>query len=133
MGHHAKFRADGRLQLADPGVGEHERCCRMLTSMACYDQLNLPNLASAELLSRSVQVTEERHRDKFVAKGSEMDDQHLYMGSQLGRGQVCVCPLLQEWVSEELRKESAVLKERRKAREERTLTKPGKGPAAAGP
>ena len=47
------------------------------------------------------------------------------MGSQLTRGNVCVCPLLQEWASAQLAKEQALLKERRKAREERDLAKKG--------
>lgn len=34
---------------------------------------------------------------------------------------------MSEWVAEELKKESAVLKERRKAREERVLAKPKVG------
>jgi hypothetical protein len=52
------------------------------------------------------------------------------------RGNLCVCPALQDWISEELRKESAVLKERRKAREERSLlrdrNKPNKGNSGGG-
>ena len=39
---------------------------------------------------------------------------------RLGGGD-CICPVLQEWIAEKLRKESGVLKERRKAREERDL------------
>ena len=36
---------------------------------------------------------------------------------------MCVCPLLQEWASTQLAKEQTLLKERRKAREERELAK----------
>ena len=39
------------------------------------------------------------------------------------RGHIMVCPSLQEWIGEELRKDNLVLKERCKAREER-LAKP---------
>ena len=42
------------------------------------------------------------------------------------QGDIYVCPALQEHIAEELRKEYAIHKERRKAREERQLTKPKK-------
>ena len=35
-----------------------------------------------------------------------------------------VCPKLQKWIGEQLAAESLVLKERRKAREERALSRP---------
>ena len=41
------------------------------------------------------------------------------MGVGGSRGLTVVCPDLRGWIAEELRKESSVLKERRKAREER--------------
>ena len=43
------------------------------------------------------------------------------MGQQRGRGSALVAPELKEWVAERLQKEAAVLKERRKAREEKVL------------
>ncbi len=51
-----------------------------------------------------------------------MQDAHIFTGLHTS-GTLCICPKLSEWVSEELRKESAVMKERRKAREERVLAK----------
>ena len=54
-------------------------------------------------------------------------DSHLYFGVDMVRGNCCVCPLSQEWVSAELSKEYALMKERRKAREERTLARPKGG------
>ena len=45
------------------------------------------------------------------------------------RGGLCISPELMQWLSAELQKESAVLKERRKAREERTLARPKAGAA----
>jgi hypothetical protein len=40
------------------------------------------------------------------------------------RGSLCICPELSAWIAGELSKESAVMKEKRKAREERALQKP---------
>ena len=58
-----------------------------------------------------------------MATTSGSDDAHLYLGIGQTRGHIMVCPSLQEWIGEELRKENLVLKERCKAREER-LPKP---------
>ena len=46
-----------------------------------------------------------------------------------GRGGALVCPELQTWVAERLQAEAAVLKERRKGREEKILAR---GSQAAG-
>ena len=54
-----------------------------------------------------------------------MQEAHLYAGSS-SRAGLCISPELSEWVADEMRKESAVMKERRKAREERALSKPKK-------
>ena len=53
-----------------------------------------------------------------------MDERQLFLGQDRGRGKALVCPLLEEWVAERLKSESAVLKERRKGREERMLAGP---------
>ena len=63
-------------------------------------------------------------------------DAHLYLGASSARGGFCTCPDSQEWIAEELRKESSVAKERRKAREERALLRPKaepKGKSKAAP
>ena len=51
-----------------------------------------------------------------MATASGSDDAHLYLGIGQTRGHIMVCPSLQEWIGEGLRKESLVLKERCKAR-----------------
>ena len=59
---------------------------------------------------------------------------HLYMGLGAGvgsRAALCICPALSEHIAKELQKEAAVSKERRKAREERQLAKPKRGPGQA--
>eukprot|EP00959_Pyramimonas_sp_CCMP1952_P416436 8724456-Pyramimonas_sp.AAC.1 len=48
------------------------------------------------------------------------------MGLDHVRGNVAVCPALQSWVSAGLQKEVSVMKERRKAREERASAKQNK-------
>eukprot|EP00959_Pyramimonas_sp_CCMP1952_P024183 507683-Pyramimonas_sp.AAC.1 len=88
--------------------------------MACHDQMNLPNCATAEHLARSPQVQEERWRERLSGhKEDAVGDAHLYYG-------VYVCPDLAEWVAKELSREHALLKERRKASEEREAARKGK-------
>ena len=50
------------LPRGDRSVYEHECLSRILDSMACADQLNLPALQSAELICRRLQVIREAHR-----------------------------------------------------------------------
>ena len=127
MGRHNRWRADCRLQPGDPGVESHEGGGRLLETLACYDQVIAPNIAAAEIAAREVQVAEERHRDKVAGGSDDRLDSNLARGTDLVRGNICVMPALTEWIAAELAKESAVMKERRKAREERTLARPKKG------
>ncbi|CAK0859688.1 unnamed protein product [Prorocentrum cordatum] len=50
------------------------------------------------------------------------------LGTDLVRGNFCIVPALSEWIASELSKEYSVMKERRKARGERVLAVPKKGP-----
>lgn len=125
LGWHTKWKGLARLQDSDAGVNLHEASCRTLEVMVCFDQLNVAALAASEVLCRNLQLVEERWKEKVVGQsdGGVMQDAHIFTGQQT-RGTLCICPKLSEWVAEELKKESAVLKERRKAREEHLLAKP---------
>ena len=109
----------------------HDTACRVLHTLVSYDQYDVSESAAAEIISRQIQMIEERHRDggaqssegKNSAHSSQ--DTHLFLGTAASRGGLCVCPALQEWISEELRRESSIMKERRKAREERALNNKG--------
>eukprot|EP00959_Pyramimonas_sp_CCMP1952_P210436 4403794-Pyramimonas_sp.AAC.1 len=79
----------------------------------------MPNVASAELAARELQVAEERHRGKIAGGRDDRFDTHLARGADLVRGNLCIMPALTEWIASELSKECSVMKERRKAREER--------------
>ena len=73
---------------------------------------------------------EEKHKD--ASKKAQGDtatlDSNFYLGTTSTRGAVCICPALQDWISDELRREASIMKERRKAREERELARPKEGP-----
>ena len=122
---HQTWLSLGKLNTNDHQVVFHDALCRILETAMCYDQLNGPCLASTELLCRQIQCIEERYKDKFYggdAAGTGSMEHHLMAGIQ-SRSQLCICPALNDWLAYELRKQT-VDKERRKAREERTLTKP---------
>ncbi len=125
LGRHARWRAEARLQPGEVGVDEHERACRQLELMCLYDQLNVPALAAGKLMARVVQMHEERYRDRMAPNVDQQNvDAHVILGSDLMRGNVCVCPKLVEHLKDQLMAEWSVAKERRKAREERELARP---------
>ena len=127
MGRHTKWKSDAKLG-TEPGVAEHESACKLLQTLLCYDQLDAGNLAAGELIARQIQMVEEKYKERLQgsssSSGHPQSDSFLYMGTSLTRGTVCICPALMEFVSGELQKETSILKERRKAREERTLARP---------
>ena len=123
-GWHRRWVSDLRLSPHDESVALHEAGCNILELLCSFDQLNAPNLAAAEAAARQVQLAEEKFKDR-LHHGSSSDaftEATLFSGVN-SRG-LCICPLLNEYIAEELRREAAVSKERRKAREERALARP---------
>lgn len=134
--HHTTWRSLCRLGPHDAGVSEHKTICRALEAAACYDQCNIFNSGAVEVLIRKLQLIEEKHRDRLLQNQGHQDygdDAHLYLGGSGPRGGAAVCPALQTWIAEELSRESAVLKEKRKAREERSLARPKGGAKGSHP
>ena len=125
-----------RLGAGDRTAYELQVLARIMEHAACYDQLNLFNLGCVEVMVRKLQMAEEKYKERLYHNQGLGDnvgeDHHLFMGTQGTRGNLCVAPALQKFIAEELQKESAVLKERRKAREERSLAR-GKAKAKAEP
>ena len=108
---------------------------RILETALTFDQLQAGELASIELIARSAQLIELRHRERIIGSvgAGPDDDAFLYLGTGKTRGLLAVCPDLESWVASELAKETATLKERRKAREERKeLPKAPKDPKGGG-
>ena len=125
MGWHTKWVGICKLQVTGAGIALHKAACRMIELLLCYDQCRGGALATGEFVARQIQLTEEKWRDRMLGRNDAeaTTDQHLYSGMQT-RGSLCICPELSKWIAEELSKESAVMKEKRKAREERALQKP---------
>ena len=101
----------------------------MLETAMVYDQLNVSELATFELMARRYQLWEEKYagpmRTAETGDGAEdwLDERRLFLGQRRTTGHALVCPALESWIAERLREESAVLKERRKGREERQLAR----------
>ena len=79
-----------------------------------------------ELPARMVQLCQARWRERLlgaVEGGSIEDERHLFMGTDEVRGNICICPALNEWIGDQLHKEALASKEARKAREERALAR----------
>ena len=100
---------------------------RLLDLGVTYDQLNITELVTFELICRRAQMAEMRHRDRML--GDSDDDDFLFLGVGETRGLIMVAPSLEAHLAAELAKESAVLKEKRKMREERQLAR---GPGQSG-
>ena len=121
----------------DWGVGEHEALSRLFEYALTYDQLNFGELASLELAGRRYQLLEEKYARMLVeatagGDGAHLDNDRLFMGEERRHGRALVAPALESWVSQKLAEESAVLKERRKAMEERQLARSNEVAPAGG-
>ena len=77
---------------------------------------------------RQIQRIEEKYKDRFPVSfesHNASQEMHLFAGGA-SRGNLCICPALETWISAQLKDEAAVATERRKAREERQFDQPKK-------
>ena len=109
------------------GTTERQSIMRMITFALTYDQLDLPQISSLELMMRRAQMIELKYKDRVVPVATNsadpFQDMHLYMGLSETRGLLMVAPSLEKYIGEELHKEALSSKERRKAAEERAAAK----------
>ena len=123
IAHSQAWRTACKFQPVDKPAQDHEMLCRILQTMLVYDQLDATNIASAELIARAIQRIEEQHKMK-LASLEDAGESALFLGSSGGsRVGTCISPKLSEWMGSEMQKEAAIAKERRKAREERLLSR----------
>ena len=126
---------------ADAGVEEHRFLCEVLEAAATFDQVNCGELVSMENVARRLQIWEEAYSKDLLAAntGGEADDsmwveeRRLFSGAPRARHGALVCPKLEKHVAERLAERAALLKEKRKGREEHILAKPLGGGLAAEP
>ncbi|CAK0902174.1 unnamed protein product, partial [Prorocentrum cordatum] len=112
---------------ADPGIDDHLFLSELFELGGQCDQLNLPNSAAFEAISRRYQLWEERYAEKLKqvtegpgAAAGVAAERHLFLGVTSGSAAL-VSLSLAEYAAEKMEQESKILKERRKGREERNL------------
>ncbi|CAK0814984.1 unnamed protein product, partial [Prorocentrum cordatum] len=133
VGWDRRWRADNRLSMDQWGVSEHETLAKILERLGTHDQCDVVNLAAAEDIVRRMQLIEyfyyEVHRqsdsskqqDKKGGKGARLEEMAVFSGKHREYGEVMVAPELLTYVASELERDSGIMKQMRKAREERSL------------
>ena len=132
--YHMKWRLRHKLHPADWGVVQHQMALKSIALAGCNDQLDLPNCAFAEHLLREAQMieyyyrTQEREADEAHKKekqraGMPMVEMELFLGGAKSSYDSMIMPDLVEHVSRALERDSAIMKQSRKAREERALAR----------
>ena len=93
----------------------------------CVDQVDASNLACCEVLARHIQFVEHEVKKKAESR-RDADGSEYFLGRTKRTGGALISPALLQWVATRASQEAAVMKETRKAAEERSLArKAGKG------
>jgi hypothetical protein len=125
--HHLMWRTTAKLQPEQWGVAEHETLLNIVEVAGGYDQLDLGNCAFAEAIFRRLQVIEWAYADKLrdaggTGGGSKLEYEEIaaFSGrSGHSENSLMVAPSLLEHVKLTVEKDAVILKNLRKAREER--------------
>ena len=123
LAHHVRWRGLVKLEYDNEMVSEHALLCKALMWALGYDQLNVSNLASFELLVRRIQMIEHKLRIKMTdasLDGLGQEDK-LYLGSEIAKGTICFSPKLREYMALKIGEDAKMMKGQRLAREERAL------------
>ena len=124
MSRHTKWVHEHRVPQNDPQAYVHEVLSEFFEIACSFGQLDVSNLACVERLSRWYQDIEGAH-EKDEALGAS--DPYVSGVARAGGGSA-YCPALRSYVTERLARDAALMKERRKMKEERDLArKAGKG------
>ena len=137
MDHHRWWIASFSLTKEMWGVSEHETGMKMLENAGGYDALDLCNISAIECVLRKVQLVEyvygqeapETKKDGKAkgrgkggtARAGMFDEASVFTGSHREAGDVMLCPELLDYVAKEVERDASVMKQVRKAREERKL------------
>ena len=120
LSHEVKLAADHHDRFA------HTFLCKIISILLTYDQLDCFNIAGFELLVRELQVIEERHKDRLGGGSHDTVDRRneyeILMGTTMDASH-CMMPALRQYLASEVGKQMMIDKERRKAREERELSR----------
>ncbi|CAK0804389.1 unnamed protein product, partial [Prorocentrum cordatum] len=130
--HHLMFKTTARLQTEQWGVQEHEQLMKYLELAGAYDQLDLGNCAFAEAILRRAQTIEWAYHDRLREADSASSKDKMspeefaaFSGFSKAGDLLTVAPQLLEYVKTQVEKDAAIMKNIRKAREERELRRKG--------
>jgi len=101
----------------------HEVLSEVVEMALCVDQVDGVNLVSMEVAARHLQYVEHEVRKKTEAKKGDSSGAEYFLGKQSRAGGALIAPELLKWVAERAARDSAVMKEHRKAMEERALAR----------
>lgn len=134
--YHSRFKIRHKLTVSDWGVLQHSLALRCVALAGCIDQLDLPNLAIVEVLFREAQIAEYYYRQierddleksrlskKAGDRGLGVDEVEYFQGAEKTAHDTMIAPDLVEWISKQGERDSSIMKNMRKAREERALAK----------
>jgi len=119
---HQAWKHENKLNEDDHLCTTHEMLSEVVELMGCLDQLDLSNLASAESAIRHLQYVEHEVKKKVESKRAP-DNSEYFLGRIRRTGGCIIDPNLLKWVAERASRDSQILKEQRKAAEERALLK----------
>ena len=117
---HMTWKHENKLQEEEHSAVTHEMLSEIFELATTFDQLDVSNLACMECLCRHAQYLEQRVKKKRES-GKDFDSQDYYLGRTRRTGGAIISPELLKWVAESAARDSAILKEERKAAEERAL------------
>ena len=136
LDHHQWWKSVHGLRADSWGVVEHETALRSLEHAGCYDNVDVSNVAALEVVVRRVQLIEYAYAErrgvpkgKGKGKANEYDstadraglieESAVFSGIHRENGEMMVAPELLEYVSKEIEKDASIMKQIRKARDER--------------
>ena len=120
-GRHTKWLLEQKIGKDAAGAHIHDLLGLSLELAVCYDQVDASNLACLEVVSRAYQLVEE------TSGSLQVDGLEYYVGRDAGAGLrrgIALAPSLAKNAVEGQSKEAAILKERRKARDEKDAANP---------
>lgn len=132
---HRFWMSTNKLSRGDWGVDIHELAMRMLDRAGGYDGLDICNIACLGDLVRMAQQIEYAYLQEDDASSSSKgkgkgrvglsDESSIFAGSHRETGDAMVAPELMDYVAKEVERDASIMKQLRKAREERRLNKSG--------
>lgn len=120
---HQTWRHENKLEEESHLCSLHEIISEILEMAASVDQLDIGNLVSIECACRQLQYVEHEVKKKADARRGDYSAEAYFLGRTRRSGGALIAPELLKWVSEKAARDSAVLKEQRKAAEERALAR----------